>query len=60
MRGKDLIWNYVLNNYLMGNDPPPFDLLHCEGDLPTFRANGTATISIGFTPEFEMKPAGSK
>ena len=32
LRGPDLIWQYVINNYLMGEDYPAFDLLHWNGD----------------------------
>lgn len=52
MRPNDLIWNYVVNNYLMGNKPPVFDILYWNNDS----TNLPAKLHSDFLDQFLSNP----
>lgn len=52
LRPNDLIWNYVVNNYLHGEDPPAFDILHWNNDA----TNLTAALHSDYLRTYEEQP----
>jgi polyhydroxyalkanoate synthase subunit PhaC len=48
LRPNDLVWNYWVNNYLLGNPPPAFDILYWNADS----TNLPATLHAEFLDLF--------
>jgi polyhydroxyalkanoate synthase len=58
LRGKDLIWSYVTNNYLLGEDYPPFDLLHWNSDTTNLPATWHRAYLRDFYRDNKLVRAG--
>jgi polyhydroxyalkanoate synthase subunit PhaC len=51
MRARDLVWNYVVNNWLLGEQPAPFDILSWNSDSIRM----AATLQTEYTRSFYLE-----
>jgi polyhydroxyalkanoate synthase subunit PhaC len=59
LRSNDLIWNYVVNNYMLGKDYFPFDLLYWNSDATNVPAKWHQEYIKGMYREnLLVKPGG--
>jgi polyhydroxyalkanoate synthase len=57
LRPNDLVWNYWVNNYLMGNPPPAFDILYWNNDTTRLPADFHSEIIDIFSDQ-KLQQAG--
>ena len=58
MRENDLIWSYVISNYLQGRAPPAFDILHWNGDSTRLPARMLTDFLRGIYMENSLTKPG--
>jgi polyhydroxyalkanoate synthase len=56
LRPNDLVWNYWVNNYLVGNSPPPFDILYWNADTTRLPAKFHGELLDAFVENKFKKP----
>src|SRR5206468_2890306 len=56
LRSNDLIWSFFVNNYLMGKDPKPFDLLFWNSD----QTRMPKTLHLFYLRKFYVENAFAK
>ena len=56
LRANDLIWSFYVNNYLLGKDPPPFDLLCWNSD----QTRMAQTVHLFYLEKFYQNTAFAK
>ncbi len=59
LRGRDLIWNSVVKNYLLGLDYPAFDLLHWNGDTTNLPSKWHRSYLVDLYRDNRMVVPGS-
>lgn len=58
MRPRDLVWNYWVNNYLLGKQPPALDILYWNNDPTRLTARMHAQLLGVFSEDLLTKPGG--
>ena len=60
LRSDDLVWGFVANNYVMGNQPPAFDILYWNNDTTRLPAQFHADLLNVFKQNPLIKSGGMK
>lgn len=58
MRPNDLIWTFFINNYLLGKEPPAFDILYWNNDCTRLPAAYHGDLLDFFKHNPLIRPAG--
>ncbi|WP_217425484.1 alpha/beta fold hydrolase [Magnetospirillum sp. SS-4] len=58
MRPRDLVWNYWVNNYLLGRQPPALDILYWNNDPTRLTARMHAQLLDVFSQDLLCTPGG--